>query len=260
MKDRNDSDARGVLARTRADWADQKHGRSVQVLGRELARAQQGLAQHRVEKDLGARVFAEFVPAPSARIGFVDAQLLAAGDKPIVELPALSLQRDDRVWVTGPNGAGKSTLLHRLTRHLTIAQSELLVLPQEIAPAHARALLSQLTEMDRTARGRVLNIVAALGIDPDRLLVSAQPSPGEARKLLLALGFAKQAKVLVLDEPENHLDLAAVERIEAALVEYPGALYLVTHDETLAQRCTSQIYRVAPTDAGGAAQLLISNR
>jgi ATPase subunit of ABC transporter with duplicated ATPase domains len=104
----------------------------------------------------------------------------------------------------------------------------------------------------------VLNIVAGLGVDPDRLLVSAQPSPGEARKLLLALGFAKQARVLVLDEPENHLDLPAVERLEAALADYPGALYLVTHDEELAQRCTSQCYRVVTMSCP--AQLVISSR
>jgi ATPase subunit of ABC transporter with duplicated ATPase domains len=62
------------------------------------------------------------------------------------------------------------------------------------------------------------------------------PSPGEARKLLLALGLDRHAWALVLDEPTNHLDLPTVERLEAALADYPGAILLVTHDDAFAAR------------------------
>lgn len=245
MKNPNDSDARGILASTKAEWADATHGRHVEILGRELHRAQHTLSELRVTKELGSRVFAEFVPAPSARLGFIEMQTLFAGDAPILELPAITLQRDDRVWVKGPNGAGKSTLLRVLVEQLRLPASELLYLPQELSRSAARAQLAALRELDPNTRGRVLNIVAGLGVDPDRLLISEQPSPGEARKLALALGFARSARVLVLDEPDNHLDLPSIERLEAALVEYPGALYLVTHDQALAKRCTNQAYSIA---------------
>ncbi|MBI5549052.1 MAG: ABC transporter ATP-binding protein, partial [Deltaproteobacteria bacterium] len=85
---------------------------------------------------------------------------------------------------------------------------------------------------------------AALGTDPGRLLASQCPSPGEARKLALALGLSRQVWALLLDEPTNHLDLPSVERIEEALASYPGALVLVTHDEQLARRCARSTWLI----------------
>ena len=159
-------------------------------------------------------------------------------------LEAHELERESRVHVAGPNGAGKTTLLGGLMGALRVPASRVLYLPQEFAPSQELALLEELRESASPEQGRVLAIVAALGVDPDALLASARPSPGEARKLALAFGLARQVWALVLDEPTNHLDLPSIERIEAALSEYPGALVIVTHDDDFARRCTDTVWEL----------------
>ena len=67
---------------------------------------------------------------------------------------------------------------------------------------------------------------------------------GEARKLAMAYGLGRQVWAMVLDEPTNHPDMAAIERLEVALVVYPGAMVIVTHDDALARRCTSVEWRL----------------
>ena len=70
-------------------------------------------------------------------------------------------------------------------------------------------------------------------------------SPGEARKLALAMGLGRHAWALVLDEPTNHLDLPTIERLERALESYPGCIVLVTHDDAFAHAVTNRNLRVA---------------
>jgi hypothetical protein len=59
----------------------------------------------------------------------------------------------------------------------------MLHLPQELTANHGTGLSASVRALAAVDRARVLTIVAALGIDPERILASATPSPGEARKL-----------------------------------------------------------------------------
>ncbi len=91
----------------------------------------------------------------------------------------------------------------------------------------------------------MLSVFSALGSDPERILgrraEDAQAlSPGEAQKLALASGLGRHAWALVLDEPTNHLDLPTIERLEHALLGYPGCIVLVTHDDAFARAVTTR--------------------
>ena len=154
----------------------------------------------------------------------------------------------DRVALVGPNGAGKSTLLAHLLRGLTLPEDKLVYIPQEIDRDESRAVIERVRASGREELGRILTVVSHLGSDPRRLLDTALPSPGEVRKLLLAEGVARVPHLIVLDEPTNHLDLPSIESLEAALLECPCGLLLVSHDERFLERTTNVRWEIEGAD------------
>lgn len=240
MKDRHDHDARGMMAQYAADRAEKSLGRLVGARRAEVARAAAAVGPFEGVRAVGRSVFVGYEPAPRAHVLRLDTDELRAGDRPLLRDVHVALGRRARVHVAGPNGAGKSTFVRALVAASALPPERLFYLPQEMDAAAAAQLLVDVRKLAPTERGRTLSLVAALGVDPDRLLASRAPSPGEARKLAIALGLGRRAWALVLDEPTNHLDLPSIERIEAALESYPGALVVVSHDDHLAASITSE--------------------
>jgi ATPase subunit of ABC transporter with duplicated ATPase domains len=243
-KDKNDSDVRGMGAQNRVGWAEARFSRNVAVLRRAVDRASERTAALAITRERGRSLFVDYQPAPRPYLASLDRAEITAGDAVILCDVRLALGRDSRVHVAGPNGAGKTTLLGALLDATAHARERILYLPQVMGPELVNEHLGAVRALDRAERGRIMQVAAALGLDPERVLATDQPSPGEIRKLALARGMGMGAWALVLDEPTNHLDLPSIERIESALAEYPGALVLVSHDEPFARALTSTIWRL----------------
>jgi ATPase subunit of ABC transporter with duplicated ATPase domains len=233
-----DHDATGMMATTLVGWAEARAGRRVEVARRDAERAAEAIPDAPSARALGRSVFVDYERPPRRWLLELDAREVRAGDTVVLRDAKYAVGAGEKIRIAGPNGAGKSTLIRALLATSTLPAERMLILPQELDDGAARALLDETRALPALERGRVFSLVAALGVDPDRLLASAAPSPGEARKLALALGLGRHVWIAILDEPTNHLDLPSIERLEAALVAFPGALVLVSHDDAFARSCT----------------------
>jgi ATPase subunit of ABC transporter with duplicated ATPase domains len=253
-----DPDSRGAAQTGRRAAGEASAGRRVHVRRAELERAREQVAGLEAARDPGGPISFDHEPAPKEWLARLDLDALTAGEAVLAGPISVGVRRTDRIRVTGRNGAGKSTLLAELVAAAAVPDERLLSLPQEMPTGRARRLLEEIRALPGDRRGGLLALVARLGVDPGRLLESQSPSPGEARKVMIAAGLATSAWLVVLDEPTNHLDLPSIERLEEALAAYPGALVIVTHDDRLGASVTDIEWkleggRLATGAIGGAA-------
>ncbi|MBN8525169.1 MAG: ABC-F family ATP-binding cassette domain-containing protein [Planctomycetes bacterium] len=103
-------------------------------------------------------------------------------------------------------------------------------------------------------RGRGMHIAAwakRFLFSPAQLdLEVGKLSGGEQARVLIADLMRKDADLLVLDEPTNDLDIPSLEVLEQSLLDFPGAVMLVTHDRWLLERVSTQL--LALDGQGGA--------
>lgn len=232
--DTKDHDAKSRIDALRVSGKDGVAGQVLRQMDARSARARASLESSRFEKTASADVWVEGVKSPTNPILFMATSSLDLSGLRKLHWPDLQIDRSDRVVLMGDNGMGKSTLIHRILETVTMAQDRVVVLPQELTEAEGQRTLSEVKALDRQSLGRIMQIIKRLGSEPRRLIDSASPSPGELRKLLLALGMLRAPYFIVMDEPTNHLDLPSIEALAAALQSCPCALLLITHDQQLA--------------------------
>jgi ATPase subunit of ABC transporter with duplicated ATPase domains len=238
----HDLDARGAIATGRHAMGQKAGSREREATRSKLEAIAEKVDATSIQKDRGGAVSFDFAPANKEfLLRYNDS--VTVGDRILFDAD-VALRRTDRIRISGVNGAGKTSLLRHLVDAAAIPNDKVLYLAQETTAPVARVLLDQVRSLPADHKGRVMSLVALLGADPSAILASNQPSPGEARKVALALGLGTPKWLLVLDEPTNHLDLPSIERLEQALLGYEGALLLITHDDALAQKVTDTTWEI----------------
>jgi ATP-binding cassette subfamily F protein uup len=160
-----------------------------------------------------------------------------------------------RVGLVGPNGSGKTTLLRLLRGDLQPTRGEIrradslrIVYFDQNRELDADISLRRALAPDSDSviyQDRVIHVAAWAAkflFDPEHL---SQPvgklSGGERARVLIAQLMLQPADVLLLDEPTNDLDIPTLEILEESLLEYPGALVLVTHDRFMLDRVSTVV-------------------
>jgi ATP-binding cassette subfamily F protein uup len=181
---------------------------------------------------------------------------IAFSGKTIIDGFDLLLSRGTRCGVVGPNGSGKTSLLRTIVGELapaagTIQRAEGLRVvyfnQNREAPDPGLTLKRALApEGDSVIyRDRVIHVAAwakRFLFQPGQLEAQvSRLSGGERARIVLARMMLQPADLLVLDEPTNDLDIPALEVLEEALLEFPGALVLVSHDRLLLDRVSTRI-------------------
>ncbi|HEX3424059.1 MAG TPA: ATP-binding cassette domain-containing protein [Sphingomicrobium sp.] len=172
-------------------------------------------------------------------------------DRQIIRDFSLRVQRGDRIGIVGPNGAGKTTLLKLLTGELTPDSGKITLartLSGIVIDQQRKLMEPQRRVKDVLANGgdwievrgtkkHIKGYLKEFLFDPG--LVEApigSLSGGERSRLLLAREFAREANLLVLDEPTNDLDLETLDLLQEVIADYEGTVLIVSHDRDFLDR------------------------
>ncbi|KQR82838.1 ABC transporter [Arthrobacter sp. Leaf337] len=185
------------------------------------------------------------------------------GDRALFNDLGFEIRRGNRIVVLGANGSGKSTLLKVLTGE---EEADAGVVSWAKGPGFVsyNRMLEELDDADT-----VSHAVNAL---PDSLAFSATRksvnrflamfqfseadlkqkignlSGGQKARVAMAQCLLSGASVLLLDEPTNHLDLSSTQVMERALMHFPGAVVVVSHDRFFSEKIANR-YLVFGADA-----------
>jgi ATP-binding cassette subfamily F protein uup len=178
------------------------------------------------------------------------------GDRTLFRDLSFTLGPGQRLGLVGPNGSGKTTLLRLLMGELQ---------PESGEVRKANALRMVYFDQNRVQLEMDVPLRRALAADGDSVIYQEreihvaswalrflfkkeqldQPvsrlSGGERARVLIANLMLQQADVLLLDEPTNDLDIPTLEILEESLLEFAGALLLVTHDRHLLDKVSTVV-------------------
>jgi ATP-binding cassette, subfamily F, member 3 len=198
----------------------------------------------------------EFRHAPFAAKTLLEARDLSFGytpDQLLFQRMNLTINARDKFGVIGNNGKGKSTLLNVISGFLTPVTGEIKTHPDmrlgffgqsNIQRLNPKLTIEEEIEQANPAltRTQVRNICGTMMFGGDLALKKVSVlSGGERSRTLLAKIVAHPSNLLLLDEPNNHLDMESIEALIESLQVFPGALLIVTHNERILRALATKL-------------------
>ena len=168
-----------------------------------------------------------------------------------------------RIGLMGPNGSGKTTLLRLIAGEIE---------PDQGTIKRAEALQIVYFDQHRAQLPHNISLREALSPKGDYVLFRGQPihvngwckrflfspdildmeigrlSGGERARISIAHLMLQPADLLLLDEPTNDLDIPTLETLEESLLEFPGAVVLITHDRCMLDRICNSLLALGDPD------------
>lgn len=181
------------------------------------------------------------------------------GAKPLFKNASFDVFRGDKIAVIGANGVGKTTLLRCLIGELKPDHGEIKwgdnsswsYCPQDFHSEIKEGFtaLSWLMQFhkgddrDDVVRG----LLGRMLFSGDESLKATEAlSGGEEARLLLSRMMMQKNPILIFDEPTNHLDLESVSALAEGLAEFPGTVFVVSHDRDLISEVATRIISITP--------------
>jgi ATP-binding cassette subfamily F protein 3 len=167
---------------------------------------------------------------------------------------SFEIQRGDRIAILGPNGCGKTTLLRVLTedeppdagRILWSKAIEYAYYNEVFAKldlndtvTHAVNVVGLAYKAPRKRVNRFLSLMQFSEMDLKQRIGTL--SGGQRARVALAQCLLSGAGAILLDEPTNHLDLTSTQVMERALVHFPGAIVVVSHDRFFIDKVATRL-------------------
>lgn len=177
-------------------------------------------------------------------------------EKPLITNVNLSIDSGDKIGLIGVNGTGKSTLLKIIAGVMeaeggTITKSRELhmaYLPQNPKYDPEKTIEEQTEEYLRELGGNIQQyecntMLTKLGIF-DFYQKMGELSGGQRKRVAMAAVLASDSNLLILDEPTNHLDSDMIGWLENYLINFKGAVLMITHDRYFLDRITNRIVEI----------------